>query len=467
MVQTKRADWLGREQTHKSKVAGERKPHSPVPVSSAEAPSASPSKASPCSAVSIRALLGRIDDTLAHVDRVVEEGGGSGGGREAKKANSSPAPGPRCDSSPMTMDELRAHVSKISTEMAKQESPVMSHHAEQAIYLHAEVTGREALPDLLPCLMQTQSSSGCPSVASKQSTSPLAFSSKPSLSFMWDAPPTEGAAQQLQAIHMAKEQALQKARKDCDRAFPSGSRSDPVGSGSMHARDQRLAETSILIDVPLPQKENTHAPQLHVRSHGTEPAGQVQCPPGHAVQVQCPPGQAVQGHNVSILSQSAFHASQQPSGRSSVGQPTVINLGFAKKHMPQQSVRQVPLQVLSQQHPSRHLVKPLQHQQLAKHNHHQQQPTIANVLATYTQVRFDAQRGVTPDGYAIAQPSAVAYNTPCSAQGNCGMSTGGSIMHRGPRLLPKEEMETRRRRRAQDYTDADFNKENLNVQRCN
>jgi hypothetical protein len=460
MVQTERADWLGREQTHKSKVAGERKPHSPVPVSSAEAPSASPSKASratrsrsaPCSA----GLTTRWRTSIGSWKRE----GGSGVGREAKKANSATAPGPRCDSSPMTMDELRAHVSKISTEMAKQESPVMSHHAEQAIYLHAEVTGREALPDLLPCLTQTQSSSGCPSVASKQSTSPLAFSSKPSLSFMWDAPPTEVAAQQLQAIHIAKEQALRKARKDCDRAFPSGSRSDPVGSGSMHARDQRLAETSILIDVPLPQKENTHAP-LHTRSHGTEPAGQV----------QCPPGQAVQGHNVSInLTKSALHASQQPSGRSSVGQPTVINLGFAKKHMPQQSVRQVPLQVLSQQHPSRHLVQPLQHQQLAQqqqHHHHQQQPTITNVLATYTQVHFDAQRGVTPDGYAIAQPSAVAYNTACSAQGNCGMSTGGSIMHRGPRLLPKEEMETRRRRRAQDHTQADFNKENLNVQRCN
>ena len=435
MVQTKRADWLGREQAHKSKVEGER--NCPVPDSSAEAPAASPSNANPCSAVSIRALLGRIDDTLAHVDRVLEEGGGSGGGRQAKKTNSAPAPGPRGDNSPMTMDELRAHVSKISTEMAKQESPVMSHHAEQAIYLHAEVTGREALLDLSPCSTQTQSSSGCPSVASKESTSPLAFSSKPSLGYMWDAPPTEVAAQQLQAIHIAKEQALRKARKDCDRAFPSGKK-----------------ETSILIDVPLPQKEKTHAP-LHARSHGTEPAGQV----------QCPPGQAVQGHNVSILSQSAFHASQQPSGRSSVGQPTVINLGFAKKHMPQQSVRQVPLQVLSQQHPSRHLVQPLQHQQ--QHHHHQQQPTIANVLATYKQVHFDAQSGVTPDRYAIAQPSAVTYNTSCIAQGNCGMSTGGSIMHRGPRLLPKEEMETRRRWRAQDHTEADFNKENLNVQRCN
>jgi len=467
-VQTKLADWLRREQTHKSKVAGERKPHSPVPDSSAEAPSArskSPSNASLCSAVSIRALLGRIDDTLAHVDRVLEDGG-----RETKKSNSAPAPGPRGDSSPMNMDELRAHVSKISTEMAKQESPVMSHHAEQAIYLHTEVTGREALPDLLPCLTQTQSSSGCPSVPCKESTSPLAFSSKPSLCYTWDAPPTEVAAQQSQAIHIAKEKALRKARKDCDRAFPSGSRLDPVGSGSM-PYDQRLArktETSILIDVPLPQKENTHAP-LHARSNGTEPAGQVQCHPGHAVPVQCPPGHAVQGHNVNInLSKSALYASQQPSGRSSVGQPIVINLGFAQKHMPQQSVRQVPLQVLSQQHPSRHSVQPLQHQQLAQqHHHHQQQPTKANVLATYTQVHFDAQRGLTPDGYAIAQPSAFAYNTPCSAQGNCGMSTGGSIMHRGPRLLPKEEEETRRRWRAQDHTEADFNKENLNVQRCN
>jgi len=401
----------------------------------------------------------------------------------AERTNPGPAPGPRDDKSSMTIEELRAHVRKMSAEMAKdrEEISALSHHAEQAISFWSERTpdlspcSLQALPDLSPCSLHASSTSGSPSVHRKVA-SPLAFSSKPTLPFLREATATEAHAEKTQAIHKAKEQALRMAREECNRVFSSGSSSGSVGLGLVTARDEWHAKqgTSVVIDVPLPQKENTSPNALQfAQSQRTEPGGQLQRPAGHAVQSY--------GGSINLPHSSQQPQQQQPSGRSSVGQPIVINLGFAKKHAPQKSVRQVPLQVirafasafilshllacvlkklpaqvLSQQ--QRHVNQPFPHSEKQQ----QQQQANANVFATYTQVHFDTQKGVVPDGFAIAKPVTVAYNTSCSNW----VGSSASILHRGPRLLPKEEQEARRKQRAQQQMEADFDKENLHIKCC-
>jgi hypothetical protein len=380
----------------------------------------------------IKGLLGRIDNTLSHVDRVLSNSDGASEFSFRQDADSAYTRTSSTEQGTLTLEEFKRHV--LGVQMPEQ----ASHHAFQAASSsrpsscasELSVDGQAAiephgssnvslqtLPDLSPCSMpdlahhghtyqdyasyfndkrpseftkSVQVTANLELRASQHSNGALSLSSKPPAAL--GSLPLETS----DAIQRAKGQALRKAREDCNRMYASSADSDLLQSFRSRDYDEvdTYASEPLVIDVLSPKANNAHCMP---HSTGSQPS--------------------VRGVAVAPV----YISRQNHRSQSSVGPPVVINLGQSKKQpqqrpmgqqpqpqsQPQQQMsgqslplRQVPLQVLSQQSQQKIAQRPqaLGLPPKPKQNQCTHPMPSANILASYTKVHFPGAE-VGPSGH--------------------------------------------------------------------
>ena len=474
-------------------------PHSGVLGVEVVAPEIDAPGGSSFSPNSIKGLLGRIDQTLYHVDQVLDD-------KPARDL-------PKSSAGDQMPSESGNRISTVSLEELKRRvrgTLQPSHHAMQAssrpTSTHSadsnspeqECTGvctsLDALPDLSPCSTHDLSHSAinyndhayqdsylasylnaaspateamnCVSVTanlkivaaplqkllsqsplsqSPLSQSPLSLSSKPPepLGVKLAAECVGIAREQAhtyngssdrrlektEAVEKAKEQALRKAREDCDRLFSSGktdllsslkSRHDiSSDSPSMHVIDVLSSPQANPITATQPTHDSHHHLQQHLQKqqHIRNSVNPFFVANSQNLRQQTQRNERCYDQPASLqnsLCKQPIYAPQQtatPAQQSAVGQPIVVNLGYAKKQQQQQQplpLRKVQLHVLSQQQP----ISRQQHPQ-----QQQQHVTNSRILSSYTQVHFPgdaSQQGTDCDGFA--KPYAFHMNSHMNSQ---------------------------------------------------
>jgi len=442
---------------------------------------------------SIKGLLGRIDQTLYHVDQVLDDKPS----RDLQKSSAGDQMPSESGNriSTVSLGELKRRVLgslQPSHHVMQASSRPTSTHSADSNSPEQECTevctSLDALPDLSPCSAHDLSHSAinyddhayqdsylasylnaasppteamnCVSVTanlkimaaplqkllsqSPLSQSPLSLSSKPPepLGVKLAAECVGIAREQAhtyngssdrrhektEAVAKAKEQALRKAREDCDRLFSTcetdllsslKSRHDISStSPSMHVIDVLSSPQANPITATQPTHDSHHLQQhlqkqQHIRN-SVNPFSAANSQNLHQ-QTQCNERCYDQPSSLqNSLRRQPIYAPQQtatPAQQSAVGQPIVINLGYAKKQQQHQQplpLRKVQLHVLSQ------------HQPISRQQHPQQQQhhvTNSRIFSSYTQVHFpgDApQQGTDSDGFA--KPYAFHMNSHMNSQ---------------------------------------------------
>ncbi len=427
-----------------------------------------------CSPGSIRSLLGRIDQTLQNVDKVLDvDSHESHDCAPTDKAL--PASPFVLPSKSMTLEDIKRHVREMADRAAQ---ATTSHHAK---YTSPPLNdSKEVVPDLSPCSCldwdafinknndcttqhlidrkPNSSTTSTKSVIHKVQVVQQHLNENCKATSDDRVTPVQALdTQKSEMIRLAKEDAMRKAREDCERL----NRTSPVSEldllGHLQSQGEIMAAPSkpVLIDVLPPSSLVDSREKLVCPSKRASVESQQQ----NFAHEHYTGGVNISNNVIKRVPQYSGHEQQPQQQRplqekkpiytsaapvqSSVGQPVVINLGNTKKSQANNQVtpspmRHVPLQVLPRrqiphqssqpQHQPQHhqhqhqLQQGHQHLQQKEQQQQQQAATSNSILANYTQVNFaDAQHATMQQYDARRKSMPVVFSLPMR------MNSQGSI----------------------------------------